>query len=69
MAVILHLVSFVVFVTGIVHHHDESAIQRTTYGLLIELLRGVFANTGHSLTLLVAEDISELLNGLTKGNH
>ena len=67
-AVVLHLVGLVVVVTGVVHHHDESAVQGATDGLLIELTRGVFAGCGHSLALLVAEGVGELLDGLAKGN-
>ena len=61
MAVVLHLVGLIIRTAGIVHRHDEGAVEGTSHNLLIERLGGVFPGRAQSLAVLVLEGVGELL--------
>ena len=62
-AVILHLVGLVVFAARVVHHHDEGAVERVAYGLIVERLGGIALGGSQGASVLVGECVGKLLHG------
>ena len=65
-AVIFHLVGFVIGVAWVVHHHDEGALKLSAHSGIIKLLRGIGLGFAHHLAVFVAESIGKLFHGLAQ---
>ena len=64
MTVVFHLIGLVIGPAGIIHHHDESAVNRSAHYLVIECLRGVGLGSTERTAILILEGIGELLGRL-----
>ena len=67
--VVFHLVSLIIWTAGIIHRHNESAIDRAAHHLLAEGLRCIGLGWSDSLAVLVLKGIGELLRRFADSHH